>query len=367
MKQLQKLKMQEILDEIQADEELAAEHQFYGEQAFQEWLRNRGLPPKPTRPISTEKRLEQRSSPEERMKSREKIQSGKALPEPLKREASQGLYQPNSLQAPSQSKPKSPWTSRGSHERKVQEASKRNAFGSRGREATAFSQSTDSGDMGLHEGPMSQSSEQPPEVSDARAGLYHLGPWNKSTKVPETFGPYMAMLPDYYPRDEYTMLPKHSAKRQSRSPTFLLAEQGSAQSRKGSCQERTKSKTRAPLRERSVVYKCKHVADLHTKRHADPEKLPRDEIGMHMTNDTNSKFFQSGLLTRRRLQSPDTTTSGVSHRSDSAELYRTFDMERMLQTMKRMHGPRYFHDIGGEEYDLDQQPFKQSYSGQVKV
>lgn len=381
MKQLQKIKLREVIEEIQADEELAADQQFYGEQAFQEWLRTRGLPPKPTGPPSAEKT---RSSPKERtgsrgQMSREKTNEKSSLDHANRSQQPQGsLYHANSfrpLSNPQTPVAQPPGTADSHPERKVQEASRRNTPGSRGQEGMAYSRSTtDSGDMGLYEKPTQDQEPVTDDNMDQDQGLLHANPWNKSTKVPETFAAYMAMLQDHYPRDEYTMLPKYNPKRVSRSPTVILAEQnGSAKPRqqaKSAPANQLKRKKEhstflAPLKERPVVHKCKHIGDVHKRKHADQDKLPRSEIGMHMMSDMESRLFQSGLLSRRRRMprtphtperipgTASTAISGVSHWSDDMYSYRNMDLPGMLQLMKRMHAPTHFPNVEGEEYDLN--------------
>lgn len=61
-----------------------------------------------------------------------------------------------------------------------------------------------------------------------------------------------------------------------------------------------------------VVYKCKNIIDVQTKRFSDRDSLPRAEAVLHICDDPKSSLFQAAL------QRPDLVPQSSGKRSSSA-------------------------------------------------
>ena len=224
-------------------------------------------------------------------------------------------------------------SSPGQHaERKVQVVSRKSTPQERHvTPKTRESGSTD--DAGLHEKPQAQQTDEDPS-HETEPLMYLPATWNKSTKVADTFSEYSPMLKDHYPRDEYTMLPKHAPKRLTRSPTINVVEQSASPSANKSSMSRRGTKDVqeevGKPGERTVVYKGKHIDDVHKRKMPDVEQLPRAEIGMHLTNDLDSRLFLSGLI---GVPSSSSSKSSVSVFTDMD--LNNLSLQGIMSTMER--------------------------------
>ena len=123
-------------------------------------------------------------------------------------------------------------------------------------------------------------------------------PWNPSTKVKETFWDYMPKLPDYYPRDEYTMLPKPPIKRKPQRPKSrdrAISRASSAGFSHLSEKDIVEAFDTKPS-DRVTVFKCHNVTDIPKRKPGDPNILHNDETGLHLTTNIRTWLFRNGLL-----------------------------------------------------------------------
>ena len=180
--------------------------------------------------------------------------------------------------------------------------------------------------------------------------------WNKSTKLVEK--EYEANLPDHYPHDEFTMKPKYTPKRsdfdKSRQPGRLPSNSRMPQLPK----EVIERKLHPAKFERPVVYKCKHISDVHKKFHYDNDALPRQEAGLHLTDDLESQVFKAALQKRssscsnvQRMDIPAAVLAGDHRGRGSGVTLEKID-PGVVNIFKRMQKPTKYPAITGPEYDL---------------
>ena len=208
--------------------------------------------------------------------------------------------------------------------------------------------------------------EETPEKSQMEFNPAPLPPtytnprrWNKSTKVVTPI--HISKLPDHYPRDEYTMLPKYPPKRGGVLPPQAKQEELRSE----------EVDMNKPLRvpklpaevinkalsgdnmERPVVFKCRTILDGIQKRHPGEEK-PRDEVGLHFGNDMSSFIFKSSMQSKRsgsRLTTLSSKSSTALTGGSGSSL--KLDLGAVADIMKRMQKPASFPNLRGEEYDLN--------------
>ena len=316
MRQLEKVKMQQVLQEIEEDEEHRADQQFYGDIAFNQWLDTRNLPKKLTGPPSLQKKDELED--ENATKSQQKGKAKGANREPLARA--------NSVQ-------------RRDKMKQIEEDDGRKTRGegsvTPGANKEEDTIKTRVSEVKFVEPAKEEPTVMPEENKEKKVKFVNPNSWNKSPKVssPE----YVSILPDHYPRDEYTMLPKYPAARQ-RAPE--VGQEPGAASSMGTSSAGTDPKAEPALRmpklpadiieralnrnsakkERGVVYKCKNIMDVQKRQHYDPDvdPVPRAEVGLHLTNQLDSRIFLSALHPERIPPTPSTVISGLSSRSSGS-------------------------------------------------
>ena len=145
-----------------------------------------------------------------------------------------------------------------------------------------------------------------PEMSEERESsqsLHTKQGWNPCNRVPEK--KYVSILPDFYPRDPYTMLPSRPSTRDSSSPSMRLAK---ADNRELVPKFHYENLTFDELKEltqllgfsnnlKKPVFRSKYIIDVEKRRKCSIDKLPRHEVPLHITNDVRSATFQRALLT----------------------------------------------------------------------
>ncbi|KAK2167329.1 hypothetical protein LSH36_29g01014 [Paralvinella palmiformis] len=317
MSQLQKLEMQKTLYEMQADEENSAHQKYYGDLAFSEWLQMHGLEPKPTGPKLSDK---------EDCSEAKASESGKEVANTAKGES---LYTANSIQRPKHisrsNQPPSPI--KEETESSTHTTSITPRIPPTGKVAPTV-QSRDSTQSRISvQAP--ESGRETREMSPMSKAMLHFSDWNKSTKASQR--PYIPMLEDFYPRDEYSMLPRPPPKRQLKSPTTQSKDNGKI------------AAVDLPSLH-PVVYKCKHIADVHKKKHYDIEKLPRSEVGMHLSMDPNTRMFRSGLLVPLE--------SGYLWKSHSGSRSRSANLQSMMVMLERMSNSSPYYSVEDLDYEV---------------
>ncbi|KAH9503227.1 Ankyrin repeat domain-containing protein 53 [Bulinus truncatus] len=139
--------------------------------------------------------------------------------------------------------------------------------------------------------------------------FYNPDHWNISTKAEEN--PYLPGLEDDYPRDEYTKMPKVKG-----APKYYEGKYFSLVSFQDIDEDIRKKGTSAKLRrpklseevinkmlskdsslvERGMIFKCKHIEDVHTKRKYDAEISRCSEAPFHLINDVDSLLIKHNVI-----------------------------------------------------------------------
>ena len=274
--QLQKVKMQQVLREIEEDESNRFDQQFYGELAYRNWLQEKG--------------------------AQKEMKDGGAKDH---------LQKANSLQGkPSEKK------SSLSHTKSLAGANvaniPKNAIRSK------FPKTSESEDRGLHEQRHEEEFDQgDKELNEEK--LRHEYPWNVSTHTPPY--EYLPRLADYYPRDEYTMQPRYPLKKGGKpAPDTNMIPirheniNPTAKLRKPKLAPEILEKVLlegSSIQDRPVVYKCKNIIDVPKLRQYDQERLPKAEAAIHLCDDLNSALFKAAL----QIPLSDISTSSTSLKS----------------------------------------------------
>ena len=282
--QLHKVKMQQVLEEIEQDEANKFDQQFYGELAYRNWLQEKGA-------------LKEK---EEDKKNEKK--------ENIKREPKDSLYKANSVRRISKGRP-SPvpdMTSRPcTGNQRKSEGLINNSTGIRVQLKLQARDLGPSGDEGLQDKQRDiQTTDKGQNVPGNLAKpVQHEHPWNISNHTPPY--EYLQKLPDYYPRDEYTMQPKYPLKKGGRPVphTNMIP----IRHEKINLGKKFRKPKLPPemlekllmegdsLKDRPVVFKCKNIMDVQKLKHYDGESLPKPEVAIHLCDDLNSTLFQAAL------------------------------------------------------------------------
>ncbi|XP_074640665.1 uncharacterized protein LOC141898582 isoform X2 [Tubulanus polymorphus] len=189
------------------------------------------------------------------------------------------------------------------------------------------------------------------EQNDER--FYNTIVWNHSTKIPDK--QYISNLSDAYPRDIYTMLPLNNSTPKElnirHNPKIFVTDSLARVKRadkeinlklrhvENNNDEMSNNLKRvADGNDDVVLYKCKSVLDVESKRKTESILNGVNESGMHLTNDIHSPIFKSGLLIQpvvnRAASSSASTSSSTSSLSARGE--QSFPRERVLSMLKRV-------------------------------
>ena len=332
MKHFEKVKMAQVLQEIEQDDMSKPDQQLYGAEAYENWSRVKGKEP------------------------------GKK--KDTKQKPTTGLHKANSLK-----KPEILETSRTPETRKSPELKKAperkmtpEAKGSSRKQTPVSRQTTDS-TLGLYEEEtMPQKSLEASNIESRPTSakpFYNSNLWDKSTHLPKSRFPYTTNLTDYYPRDEYTMMPIYPLKKGSNSkPIPAITPQLKAQlgdlNMKSELPADFIEKALISGADREVLFKCRNIIDAQCKKHyVDDDRIAKPETALHLS-DPSSSLYRSALVHTR-----PTSLAKLDSRSSQAQsdFYR-YDMKGVLQIMTNMTKPTSFPNIKGHHYDL--------YAGEVK-
>lgn len=320
MKQLQKIKIQQAIEDMEKEDELQAYQAFYGDKAFKEWLDLRGLSGGNNGPPPSQQ-LQPKQTQEELAKSKEKPK--------------ESVYKANSYKQPA-APSKKEISQPPPVQRKYQDT-----FPDR----YSSPYGNDSEEEKQKEVEPSEASPETAAPTEEEKAWYNPDPWNKSTFVASK--PYVANLPDHYPHDEYTMKPKHPPKRERKKDT---KEQVSLRKMPQLPQEVIDQQLNPGKYERPVVYKCKHIADVDKKLHFDPERLPRQEAGLHLMDDLSSYIFKAGLQNKGLLYGEPVPSSLAQNTMKKSSV----NLERIdagvVNLVRRMNKPDTFPNIKGNYY-----------------
>lgn len=328
MQQLKKVKMQQVLQEIEQEEEMKAAQQFYGEQAFKQWMETKNLT-------------------EQNKKGKEK--------HPTK----DGLMKPNSVARKTEQTP-----SKHPVSRKVSLDARKMT------EKDAVENDGMISDAELLKGLCDDSEEK----NNADKGvkpyepIIHPNDWNKSTKV--CIKPYVPNLNDDFPRDEFTMMPRIKGMPKHYEGKFMrpltpsnidedIKEKGPhATLRKPKLPQEVVDKVLSgeiDMEDRGMLFKCKHIGDVHTKRKYDIDQKGRSESAFHLSNDVSSYLIKNSVrpVNRGKTRSPSKTRSTHSFFSDAEWMTETYPLPMVMQTLKQMCKPTRFPNTFSNEYTFN--------------
>ncbi|GFO28206.1 ankyrin repeat domain-containing protein 53 [Plakobranchus ocellatus] len=339
MQQLKKIKMQQVLRELEEDEEMKAAQQFYGDEAFKQWMASKNL------------------------------KSKSAGAEGSDKAGSLGGYKPNSVARNAR-----------------QDASKKTTVkvsldARKMTDRTSKQGKVDDEPLGLTDEELLKGLDGGIENDEDRdknkekrkkvPTFYNDTEWNKSTKAPKKG--YVPNLMDDFPRDEYTMMarvkgaPKFYEGKFHRPITPNNVDEDIRM--KG-----PNAKLRQPklpreviehelsinqgLIDRGMLFKCKHIGDVHTKKKYDIDTKGRSEAPLHLLNDVRSFMMKNSV---RLLDVPPKSTGSSKTGSDSSKsrFARSeltddhFPLPMVMQTLKNMSRPTHFPNIYGREYEIN--------------
>lgn len=331
MLQLKKMKMQQVLKDFEEEEKIKSEH-LYGNQAFKQWMNSSNDP--------------------EKSKA-----SGPGIEHS---EKSFGMYKPNSVARSGDTKTLHALYAPTLHTSTLHTL-KQKADSSAG-SFEDFSKK----DVHIIEDCDDKYNDTPEEITKKNkkaAKFYNQDEWNVSTKAADN--PYQPGLADDFPRDEYTLMPKVKGAPRYFEGKFVTALNPKSidedVKRKGVSAKLRKPKLPAHIIKqvmsrdesgmaRGMIFKCKHIEDVHTKRKFDADIKGLPETPFHLTNDIRSYLVKNSL---KMLQYPPKSSSSKSE--SAASLTNTewteenFPRPLVLQTLKHMSRPNHFPNITGDE------------------
>lgn len=360
MRQLRKLKMQQVLREMELEAEYKAQNEHYSEEAFKQWLAKQGMDKEmPTGPKHVKERKE----------------TDKHGHEPL--------MKPNSITTKSTASSNEKTKARRPDSIPAWKSQRPREMSPLSRKTTNMSQVTEDEDDGLHEKPEKPEQQLQDEQRAKSAGYINPNRWKIPLKVCDP--PYVTNLTDDYPRDEYTKMPLVES-----APKYFDGRNGPRLYKKdvkeGSID--TKKKLRKPnvpkeiskrimsddptLEERPVLFKPRHIADVQVKKKYGEDIIGRDEVSLHLCDDMSSFLFKNSLskgpdvfdvasgskpLSKEHQKLLETNSILESHpntRSTSSSNWSSvkFPREKVLRSLHVMSKPNAFPDIRGEEYSI---------------
>ncbi|XP_071090049.1 uncharacterized protein [Haliotis cracherodii] len=332
MTQLKKVRMQQILQELEEEEEVKAAQEFYGDQAFRQWLGSRHLEEKPTGPDS-------------------------------QRPPQHGLYRPNSQTLQRQTgKMKVSMVNKTPSSLDKRADTDTSLFTEETTEDQVhFDDSMSKMDdfSGVREHTMSRSISRSRSRSKS-PGYINPNQWIFSAKLSEK--DYVPNLKDEYPRNEYTMMPETgSGPKYYEGKHIKYVEISEVDPQ---MKELKKKKLRKPDLPKEIVdrvlnknltphdrpfqFKPKHIHDIHTKKKYEDDVKPKSEMPLHMSHDLRSHLVKRCLSVPLSLSAKSRPLSGVSD-----WMLDTFPREMVVHTMKQMSRRQYFPNVKGAEYVLN--------------
>lgn len=351
MRQLKKLKMQQVLRELEEEAEVQAAHQFYGQQAYEQWLSTRGLRVTKTGLVKTD-------SPKAQAKPGKKPTV--TIREPLMKPNSMAVRGPQEVVAESGA-----ITMSVSVGKKVSTSSKPSRLDT----ATTMMSELDAGLYGHGE------QREPSAKVEARTvspDYYNPNKWNFSPKTPGTA--YVPILKDEYPRDEYTLMPKTGDVKYF-DGKHAKEESDSGEKKVGATEknlrkpnlpqeviEREMSKDPS-LFDRPILFKPRHIDDVHKKKKYAREEKPLSEAPLHLCDDVTSDLVKLSVLFNPHSEKPSLKpqksagkasrqTSGNSESSHPNGPSYSCPLPELLTTLKLMQKPDHYPPIRGKEYDI---------------
>lgn len=201
---------------------------------------------------------------------------------------------------------------------------------------------TDGSDTGLYERNQASVENQPLDEQNlednfdsGKNGFYNPNSWNPSTHIKPK--DYITDLADDYPRDEYTKLPR--LRDLFRTPAYVSSIREKAEKLGvdvDKLKEELMNEQREKRSERSVVHKPKNIEYSQAKRKYETPFALTSEAPFHLVGDSNSLLVRLNILEERIPPTPSTTLSNlsISHASDPEEIIRE-QRDRITKSMPR--------------------------------
>ncbi|OWF41470.1 uncharacterized protein LOC110462323 [Mizuhopecten yessoensis] len=349
MDYLKKLKMQQVMKEMEYEDEKRAAQEFYGEKAYQDWLHKQKLPPQNTGPRGRGDRTEKTTKPvgDSLQKPNSKVQrpdntsSGKSGKSSIKRQGTSSTtnvhvaFRTQRTPSPVERRP------------------------------TTFSQYDD--EFNIHERQDKKAESAKPLKARIRTPPY-VNPdvWKVPLNVPKK--EYIVNLKDDFPRDQFTRMPKMKS-----APMYYTGKHapGIYVTDENSKTRKLKMKVRdvdlpnevvdkvlmddPSLVERPVLFKPIHMSDVTKKKKYDVEEKGRSEISLHICDDFKSLLFKGSLM-RANTFHCDSNSSSSSRTPESGNRNWSsarVPRERVVNAFLNLNEPQRFPNIKGQEYDIN--------------
>ncbi|XP_050397313.1 ankyrin-3 [Patella vulgata] len=343
MNQLQKVKMKQVLKELEDEEERHTAQEFYGQQAFKDWLATRNLEEKPVGPSPKHEYHYDDSARHPLSKPNSVVPSGKS--HSLKSGKNEYGLSPSPVKD------------------KIPPAFKRDP--TYNTEYTEDFEDYDEEILDFEDGRKSCTSPLKLSPRSHRKKLtliQHPSPWNISTKAKE--GDYIPILKDEYPRDEFTLMPKTKPEQKyydgKHAKPVDVTEENKTKKKTNSGKTRAidlpqdvldKVLSRDPsILERPILFKPKHVIDLPAKKKLDFEVKPKDEVSLHLCSDVTSILFKNSLkipLSHSAKSSSSSSSENTDWRNQN------FPRSMVANALKQMSKANRFPKSSGQEYEIN--------------
>ncbi|KAK3094726.1 hypothetical protein FSP39_005473 [Pinctada imbricata] len=315
MGHLKKMKMAQVLKEIEDENEKKAEKEIEGEKAFDDWLQRKELPRSHTGPNS--KTTEEAPPPI--------IQTEPSSKGKTKTYVSPYAQPRRSILVSREERTPTPLNSR-----KLTDMSDDN--------------------RGLYGDIVPVETQSTPERRKKKFPDAWVNPesWRLALHPPKT--EYICNLTDEYPRDEYTMMPmskdapkyyegKHEGQ-ENEADDELSSRQKKKKNKKPNLPKDVIEKflSKDPsLVDRPIIFKPIHMFDIHKKKKYESEDQMKGEVSLHLCDDFKSLLYQRSLTDTGVLADINDKMSTVSSNSSSKS-------ESLLSYKKALpHGLKQLH------------------------
>lgn len=320
MLQLKKVKMQQILKQLEDEEEEKSAKQFYGEDAFKQWMENKNLSQK----TMTEKL-------------------------PLKHNKETG-YKPNSVAK-----------NTGRSNSLNMDTDKQKSIPNNEEQPMEISNEELPKDQ-INETEKSMESEKS-KMRQLKPLMYNENDWVKSTKTPKKS--YITNLTDDFPRDEYTKMPLVKGAPKFYEGKFVrpmtpknvdkdIIEKGTdVKLRKPNLPDEIIKKTMAKdssAIDRGQLFKCKHIGDVHTKKKYDMDTKGWPEAPLHLSNNVKSQMIKNSIKFLNIDTCHHSKSNSSSKTASNEWMTDTFPLPLVMQSLKQISKPAHFINSNSDEY-----------------
>lgn len=352
MQQLKTFKMQQVLRELEEEEDAKLEQQFYGQAAYEQWLSSRNLNPKHTgQDLNFDK---QKNGLEDNVGS-------------VREKRVESLSKPNSV-AKHRSEGADTSAEKGALTMSIFIEQK--SAGSKGRRKETVSSTLAETTDFLAADDRKVNNEENQMGKESKTNVVnHSSNWNFSPFIPKK--EYLPILQDEYPRNEYTMMPVREGCNKYYDGKFAKSDDEGVDPGK-----LKKKKLRRPrlskdvidralsadptLFDRPIIFKAKHIDDVHKKHKYSEDQKPASEVPLHLCNDISSQLVKMNIrfpldsrkdcliLHSRSKASSATTSNKKTSGTPNWEWSKDVPVPSLLITLKQMSKPNHFPSLPGE-------------------